>query len=203
MNPEPTALDQVIRWAGFLASVAAIVGVPILIYQIYLARNAFVSERIEREERRQNQRLTIIGALRAQVRMIWESVTIDLNRFSLNHFAPDIEPFVRLRENMGPLPYAATFVWTPIPVDTVEQAIHEAHLLGLSDEQVNSLQELQLMVLKANTAVNTKFEVLSALAAAHGGPMTVASDFINRSIENQYREIDALCTRIAEWIPAA
>ncbi len=30
-----------------------------------------------------------------------------------------------------------------------------------------------------------------------------ASDFINRSIENQFREIEALCTRIAEWIPAA
>jgi hypothetical protein len=203
MNPEPTALDHIIRWAGLLASVAAILGAPILIYQLYLARDAFVGDQTEREGRRQNQRVTILGALRAQVRMIQESVTTDLNRFSLNHITPDVQPFVRLRENMGPLPYAFTFVWTPIPANTVEQAIYEAHLLGLSDAEVESLQELQLMVLKANTVVNTKFEALSALVAVHGGPMTVASDFMNRAVEDQFNKIDALCTRIAEWIPPA
>ncbi len=203
MNPDPTVWDQIIRWAGFIASVAAIIGVPVLVIQVKVARDTFIGEQTGREERRQTQRATILSALRVQVELIRRSVATDLNRFWLRNLTPDVQPFVQLREAIGEQAYAAAFVWTPLPANTIEQAIQEANLLGLSDEEIRSLQELQLVILRGNTAVNTKFEVLLGLSAAHGSEPTRLANFsINREINSIFNEVDRLCTQILQRLPA-
>lgn len=59
--------------------------------------------------------------------------------------------------------FKRSFDWTPLPMSTVEQAIHEAYLLNLTKEQLESLQDLRLGLLRVNSHIAAKISVMSAL----------------------------------------
>ncbi len=221
--------DSVFKWAGFLASLAAIIGVPVLFYQIRLARTVFRAEQADRTaqlERHQKEQLdnlkqheadreasakrhraTILAALQIEVETIQRGAEQDLEEFDLH---VTNTPRTQAFSNEGEPGFKRSFVWTPLPMSTIEQAIHEAYLLGLTKEQLKSLQDLRLRLLRINSHIDAKISVMSALVHTTVEQMRelytqmwagVRSDNLNSIVATELRQMPDDWAKIIAWLP--
>lgn len=97
------------------------------------------------------------------------------------------------------------FAWTPFPDSAIEQAIHEASLLGLTPAQIQSLQTLREQIRRTNTLIQHKGSLLPALIQANipreGGmpPLPWAhhrANNLNNAVEYELYGIRKECSEI-------
>ncbi len=220
--------DSVFKWVGFFASLAAIFGVPVLFYQIRLARTAFKADQEDKKkqlERHQNEQLnallrhkaeestrekrhrtTILSAFQTEVEIIHRGAEQDLEDFELHSRNT---PRTQAASNESEVGFKRSFVWTPLPMSTIEQAIHEAYLLDLTKEQLESLQDLRLRLLRINSHVDAKIAVMSVLVDTTVDQMQimyshrwagVRADNLNEILRTELRQMESVRGKIIEWL---
>jgi len=216
-------------WAGLLANLATVFGVPFLIYQIKLARDAFGAEQKDRTdqlerhqteqsdslkrreteeaERAERHRATILSALQIEVETINRATIEDLEDFDLH---VRNTPRTQAASNETEFGFKRSFVWTPLPMSTVEQAIHEAYLLNLTKDQLESLQVLRLKLLRVDSHNAAKISVMSALVDNTIEQMReayttrwagVRADNLNAILRTELGQVQSVCAKIIKWLP--
>ncbi len=214
---------------GVLAGLATIAALILGIRQLVLASRAFradqedrllqlerhKAEQLEatqqREEARraseERHRATIFTALRIELETIQRSADQDLEEFQLH---TRNRPRTQAVSNEGEPGFKRSFVWTPLPMSTLEQAIYEAYLLGLTKEQLQSLQDLRLRLIRINSHIDAKISVMSALVQNTVGQMLeqytqmwagVRSDNLNSIVTDELRKMSGECATIIKWLP--
>lgn len=214
-----TVWDQIVEWAPFAANLATIAAVFFLIQQIRLERSRRDEERTERKKQLERQRDTVLWSLRAEISAIRMAVEMDLKEFQPSDMSiPRVKKAaqdMQAEQAIGEMAYYRSFAWTSLPTSTIEQALREADLLGLTAVNVKGLQGLRIRILKANSLVPAKTAVLPILLAG-GEPyqaqpglqlnpyrwVDIKADRFNENIRNEFTGILNECNEITEWLNA-
>lgn len=181
--------------------------------QARLAKAADEEDRVRQATERQQQRDTLLTALRLEVDAIKKSVELDLRLFNPTTGMQDERAKQRLTawQVEKEAAYHRSYVWTPLPFGTVEQAIHETHLLKLTLEQVVDLQDLRHGILRANAASTAKTTVLptlmqgafgehQGLSLSYSRLVDAKADDLNIDVQEEFRLVGNLYTNIITWI---
>jgi len=167
----------------FFASIATVIGFPLLIIAVWLAQAGLAEQRREQAEGRTSRRATILFAVRIEITTIHMAVDRNLQRFA--GAAQDLRMY---------------FVWPPLPVSTVEQSIQDAYLLRLTPEHLEALQSLRLHIVHVNAFTDAKNHTLPSVET---GAVAQAVTRMNEEIQARFSEIRDECTRMLEWLSAA
>ncbi len=151
--------------------IGTILGIPAVIFaglQVRFARLALVEDRIERAAQREYHRTSLAASLRAELDAIRTAAEADLKEFGGSDLSfPRVQQTNGARSIEGPERFQLSFAWTPLPQNTIEQAIGEADLLSLTVDQVRNLQGLRVRILRVNALIAHKMGLFSALVQAN------------------------------------
>jgi hypothetical protein len=149
-----------------------------------VANTSLAEDRQERRAIRDEHRRTLWTALRLDVGIIEELTSADLQRFREPDEATPDQP----RDMQQP------FVWTPLPVETIQQAIYEAAHLDLRQDDIEALQQFRNRIVRVNANVRAYF-VMSWVGAtgAAGQGVTQLTRAHNERIRVQFEDIVAVC----------
>ncbi len=227
-----TLLDQIPKWMTLAASVATVIAIYFLIRQIQagieqvkqaqssldvgikqmsIAQSSLDEDRAERDEQRKLQRKTLWITLRTEVTSVLDGAMSNLGRFHpVMHGSPEEEQSFRDREIQGEPAYIRSFVWTPVPIETLERIMGEIHLLGLTLEEIQGFHDLRLKILKVNALALAKTAVLRSLVQGGLSPRQLSSEYhrwveieadqLNSNIWHEFNQIVNACNRISEWL---
>jgi hypothetical protein len=94
------------------------------------------------------------------------------------------------------------YVWGPLPSSIIGQALQEAFLLELNREQIRTLQDLRLKILRVNLLAQSKPSSLprSVEELAFSAPAAFAYSS-SVDIRNRMAKIAESCSEILKWLP--
>lgn len=115
---------------------------------------------------REHQRQALLTALQHEIRLIESVAEGDLDDYGGYGGTARSRGDAGGRHVEGEGRYRLAFPWTPLPDSSMEQAIREAGLLGLSAAQIQRIQSLREKIRRVNTLVLHKANLLSALIQA-------------------------------------
>jgi hypothetical protein len=97
------------------------------------------------------------------------------------------------------------FQWILLPVNTVQQALHEASLLRLSDLRITELQKLLLIIEKANAYVRTYFAAVWVNGPLPGDTAQKGVyDWVllyNGAISDRFLKVKETCLKLlGDWL---
>jgi hypothetical protein len=133
-----------------------------------LQTDAFEGDRLERVRQRLQRRTTLFAALRAELREIQSAADADYVEYRGEQRQSD-----RIRQegdslaDEGMVRHRLGFPWSPLPDDTIAQAISEGALLGLEAEQIEKLLALRGRIRRVDTLVRYKVGLYPALIQAN------------------------------------
>lgn len=138
----------------------------LLTRQVRLQRIALEDDQRARAAQRAERRASLLTALRAELRAIQSAAELDYGEYKgYDQSNPRVEQGVSGQRIEGERRHRLGFPWTPLPDDTINQAIGEAALLGLTSH-IEKLNSLRGRILRVNTLVRYKMGLFSALMQA-------------------------------------
>jgi hypothetical protein len=155
----------------FLASLATIIGLPILALLVVATLAFLIIDRIDARRQRALQLKAILLGLKTELRGARDTANQDVMALAAGQGA----------------------TWTILPHTSVEQALIEAGLLALTPEQIVGLHELRLRILKANSLVNANLTVPRSIPGPQGEAFRGRRDRLGRQIQDQFESITGLC----------
>ncbi len=154
----------------FFASLATIIGLPILTLLIVATLVFLIIERIDARRKRALQRRAILLGLKTELRGTRDTASQDIIASA-----------------------AGDAACTILPHSSVEQALIEAGLLDLTCEQIVGLHELRLRILKANSLVNARLTVPRSAPGTQAEAFAGRRDRLSQQIQDQFESITGLC----------
>ena len=165
----------------FFASLATVIGLPILALLIVATLAFLVSDRMDARRQRALRRRAIMLGLETELRGTRDTVGRDVTA-------------------SGPGDAGA---WTILPHTSVEQALIEAGLLGLTSEQIVGLHELRLRILKANSLVSARLVAPRSTSGNRAEPPGTGEDRLGRETRDQFETITGLCNNLLTHLHVA
>jgi len=155
---------------------------------------------------------TLSKALRVEVISILNGANSNFARFRpMNYGNPEEKEAFRDRDVKGEPAYNRSFVWTPIPVNTLERIMGEMHLLGLEPVEVEMLNDLRLKVINFDSLAAAKIALLPGLVQGEVPSRRpslkwnrwpeMEADQLNVKLENGCHQIGNACREILQWLP--
>jgi hypothetical protein len=154
--------------------IAAVVTLAINARQLALQTTAlrlqtasYEEGRLEQVRQRELHRMTLFAALRAELREIQSSAEADYVEYR-----GEQPQSARIRREgssqatEGERRHRIGFPWSPLPDDTLAQAISESAVLGLKADQIEKLLALRGMIRRVDTLVRYKVGLYPALIQA-------------------------------------
>lgn len=202
------------------ANLATIFAVVLLIRQIAIAveqtrltREAIREERERQQAERTQHRAALLRALSLEVHAIRDSIDLDERLLQPTTGLQDdraMQRHIAVRTE-GESGYRRGYAWTPLPFGTVEKAIGETHLFGLTEKQVTDLLTFRQNILRANAlsaakAAATPAFLVGETAAAQGISLSyrrlvdARMDNFNLQIQDEFRFIRNLSQEIIRWL---
>lgn len=163
----------------FFASLATVIGLPILALLIVVTLALLIRDRIDARRHRVLQRRAILLGLKIELQGARETASRDI---------------ATPGEDVA---------WTTLPHTSVEKALVDAGLLDLTREQIVELHELRLKILKANSLISAQ------LAGFRSTPKTGVGSFDRRGdrwahqIRDQFESIARLCDTMLAQLEVA
>jgi hypothetical protein len=153
---------------GIFANLATIAAIGFLVWQIKiaveqtrLAREAMREEHNRREAERAQERDALLMALGLEVHAIRESMDLDERLFRPTVGLQDDQAKARhiAVTTEGQAGYTRGYAWTSLPFGTVERAIREGNLLGLTIGQTEACERVTCLSVLLRFSTSSASEV--------------------------------------------
>lgn len=153
----------------------------------------------------------VLTQLPQEIISILKGANSNLARFRpMNYGNPEEAEAFRDKDVKGEPAYNRSFVWTAIPVSTLQQIMGQIQLLGLKPDETEMLHDLRLKVLNFNSLAAAKVTLLPNLVQGEV-PSRLPSlkwnrweemevDQLNLKLNNGCHQIGNACKKIIEWL---